>query len=1560
MPRPAESEMTFELSVEAPMKDVDEDKLKVIEKEQNGNYEEDTNDNDHGRRLNDVLLGLHYHKKNVTNITLLSLIKNATIDFVADLEEELTNYLQDEKNEFNEPYAKSIRLKRGKILGSYKNNMMLNSHINIDIGFEYVLDTTLGRKCKYRSLPHYHNLFIILLKNYFFTKNFLTILHEQNLSHSVDVRVGVKTWLNNSKSILVLTVHKREKHVGNIHVILYPSKKVTSSLLQVYRKWYAGAVHKTHTQIEEKNNAGEVKGKKKKNGKNAKHDKDKGTEKGSTARTNKAGEKTHAEEDQVRKKIQTLCIRRTIVKKFILTECHLIECDNLIKRTVAQVDAYKQAVKLLKLWCLNKRLLHTFSTRDEKSDGKLKQGQNCKIENFFHYTDVNSFALGLICSYVCHEQNLHRCDAFLIFKKTISFLSSMNLCDHVYEYNNGVFTSSERGKGTCSSTEGPHIFIINSLYDPFESIFCSLTELIEEAKKAEYSLRCGNVYDMLACNYECFSLNYEEQVFFPLLVNNYLHNYNEVVMGLRRNLVRGLADRLSEVAVRLVRFVLHEGGVAGEGAGDSHQVSATGEQDQRRVTLGSLPKSLFHEVLLTCKRRRGDGMDASDTGEHDGSKKVLLKRKTLIGVTFFIKTNNVMRLMDVCKELYSPEGTSTFKQFWRDKASIRRFENNTIFEVVQWRKPGTRLPRKKRNASTRAHDESESEEEDHNVGNPFFEVLFSQLYEGKTPSVHVQAIKCILRMMKFNEATSLQKGLHDRIHSLKSDEAIHLYSGKKEKKKTFFVYLSTPLLIKDAHFTYYESISNLYNEVKNILYSLSEKLFTVCNVSSSNDLLKMTDLGYKKNKKKIIDLVVDIKFNSVNYKNAQNFFRIYESAKGIICNKICTEGKNFFSKVENKNFCLDLVSKLVLFRLHIFVSKVIERNLIQVTNMDDVRIEQVDHMNKIKNYIFKPLVSSFVYFYSTKFASFHLSVKICKLWFMCKGIWCCDELVENILFYLYTQEFRRHARRNVFFLENGLPGSNTPHAQFLRWSRLYRRIARAEKVEERLYYRSLCEREKISLGGSPTGVTSASESGEDDSLFVSAPMQKGSVEVRKDSPKATAYHAKGKKGNNSVHQGGKLKKEDAASGATATTATATATATATENTLGEPSDAAHNGDEFLDSFSICPVTALTKFLSFLVSYDWHNKPLIMDYDNCLKEEHKIKLINSFHARKKNKEMKKPFWICSLYDPHCLLINLPQHLFELILSEANKSLETIKKLHIHFEREHWISLFLMDRRNCDIILNFHRPERSLSLLKEKIKFAEHAGGLVEGDTCVGGEVQPSSNTPSKNKKQQKETQQKETQQKEDDDAEEAKENENLATLTNHKKGTNENNTQTLNHMYRMDEAYDLSYLDDVTKMKATKVCDMLQGLQKHELLLVYKSYFEHFIKNVEKKFECQITVLYNPLCFNEIVDIHWFRKKIKRKLRKAPEQYEKVSMSWRTNVFITFNPAFITNVVQSEEGAELSQDVGEEADSANFAHTSKSLPSAVNSSLALNNFNALILYIKSNAWDLLRGVHFPTM
>ncbi|ANQ10696.1 Uncharacterized protein PCOAH_00049160 [Plasmodium coatneyi] len=1558
MPRPGSSEVTFELSVEAPLKDVDEEKLKVLAKEQNGSYE-DTNGDDQVEKLNDILLGLNYHKKNVTNVTLLTLIKDATVNFVANLEDELTNYLQDEKNEFNEPYAKSIKLKRGKILGSYKNNTMLNSHLNIDLGFEYTLNIKLGRKCKYRNLPQYHNLFLIVLKNFFFSKNFLHNLNEQNLSHSVDIRVGVKTWLNNSKSILVLTVYKREKHVGNIHLILYPSKKVTSSLLQVYRKCYAGTLERNSNQVEEKTNAGEAKGKKKKNAKNAKNGKgaEKGLEKGTGGKTIKAGEKTQAEEDQLKKRIKTLCTKRTILKKFILTECHLIECDDLIKRSVTNVDAFRQAVKLLKLWCLNRRLLHTFSTCDERSEGKLKQGESCKIGNFFHYTDINSFTLGLICSYVCHEQKLERSDAFLIFKKTISFLSSMDLCNHVYEYRNGMFTSSERDKGNCSSgetpTQGPHLFLINGLYDPFQSIFCSLTELIEEAKKAEYSLRCGKLYDVLASNYDCFSVNYEEQLFFPLLVSNYLHNYNEVVITLRRNLVRGLADRLGEVAVRLVRFCLHEGDTPGEvqEVGEenrSNGVGVTGEEDGHTIISGNLQQSLFQDVLLTCKRRRAEATDPSGAEQKDasknGSKKILLTRKTLVGVTFFLKTNNVMRVMDISKELYTPEGTSVFKHFWGDKVTIRRFENNTIFEVVQWKKPGMTMVRKKRNFTSSQHDGTESEEEDHHVGNPFFEILFSQLYEGKAPSVHVQAVKCILRMMRFNEAATMQEGLYERMDSLKRDDAIHLYSGKRVKKKTFFVYLTSPLLLKDAHFSYYENVSDLYNEVKNVLYSLSEKLFTVCNVSSSNDLLKMTDLGYKRNQKKVIDVVVDIKFNSVNYKNAQNFFRIYENAKGIICNKLSSEGKNFFAKVENKNFCLDVSSKLVVFRLHIFVSKVIERNLIQVTNLDDVRIEQVDHMKKIKNYIFRPLVSSFVYFYATKFSSFHLSVKICKLWFMGKGISCCDDLVENVLFYLYTEEFRKHARKNAFLLQKGLPGSNTPNALFMRWSRLYRRMTHTEKAEERLYYRSLCEREKLPLEGSPLGVTSASDSGEDDPLVVIAPAQKGSTDMRKESPKATVYPTKGKKGNNSLHQVGKSKKEDACSG------------TAAADNLGDPIDTTDGGDEFLDSFSICPKTALTKFLSFLVSYDWQNKPLIMDYDNCLKEEHKVKLINSFHARKKNKEVKKNFWICSLYDPHCLLISLPHQLFDLILAEANKSLEMVKKLEVNFERENWISLFLMERRNYDVVLNFHRPEKSLSLLKQKVKVAEESAGVIEEDTPTGG-VLPSSNPPSKKKKQQKEQAQ-ESNQKEED-MEDAKESENIATAANHKKATTENNTQTLNQMYRMDEAYDLSYLDDVSKMKATKVCDMLKGLQKYELLLVYKSYFDHFIKNVEKKFSCQITVLYNPLCFNEIMDIQWFRKKIKRKLRKAPEQYEKVSMSWRPNVFITFNPAFISNVVQSDVPVEVNQDTGE-ADPGKTTNSSEGLPSAVNSSLALSNFNALILYIKSNAWDLLRGVHFPTV
>ncbi|GAW82998.1 hypothetical protein, conserved [Plasmodium gonderi] len=1651
MERPKLGEVNFQLDVGNSMKDADQDKLKLIASKVNGNYEDIKNESN----LKDVLIGLNYHKKNVTNLSVLSQVKDATIDFVNSLKDDLTKYVVHEKNEFKEAYAKSIKLKGSKILGSYKNNMMLNNYTNIDIGFEYDLNTKLGKKCKYRNLPHYHNMFIILIKNFFLEKNFVHNLNAQNLSHTIDICISVNTWLNNSKSILVLSVHKKKKHIGSIQIILFPSKKLNTSLMNTYRKYYNLLSIEENRKIDEKTirkdsmNVNLVKDKKKKNGsstlfisnmdKSVKKNEPKIVQKdsatfdeGVSAQLDPSGKGEESDEDKLRQKIKTICTKRTILKKFILTECHLIECDHVIKRSISTFPGFKKAVKLLKLWCINKRMLQTFSTCDEKNFVKFKHGEKYKFGNIFYHMDINSFVLGLLCSYVCYMFELKMYDFFQIFKKTINFLSTMNLCEYMYEYQNGVFSNSKRSnnettKSLLPSQEGLHIFLFNSNYDVFQSTFYSLTELIEEAKKADYALKCGNFYDLFASNIDCFSMNYEEELFFPFLVNNHFHNYNKILGNIRRNLIIGLADRLGEVAVRLASFDFYQIGGAsqngeaskigeinpvrlGEGGAKEraeddplnqvnqviqinkpNQMNQLNEELHTNSTNGTqqnnLTGKLFQDVLITCKRSDDKGKGELESGENgtEEKKRILAKRR-ITGVMFFLKTNNVMRYMDVSKNIFNPEGTSKFKQFWKDKVNIRRFENNTIFEVIMWKKPAKKLRRENLNKQMQEKTRSlgynlrygsdETEQID-NTGNAFFDALFSELYESRSKSVHSQAIRAILKMMKFKEETDLREALKKKIECLKMDENSHLCSGKRIKSKSFFVHLSSPLLVKDIHFSYYEKILDLYNDIKNILYSINEKIFNICNVSSSNELLKMTDLGYKKNNKKMIDIVVDIKFNNVNYKNAQNFFRIYEIAKGVIANRITKDGKSFATKVENKNFCIDVICKLVVFRLQIFFSKMVEKNLIQITNLDDLKIEHVEYMPKLRNCIFKPLISSFIYYYATKFSSFHLSVKICKLWCASKGICSYDELVENVLFYLYTQEFKKHAKKNYFYEQNhASPGSNNHQEKFLRLYRLHQKIVSAEIVEERMYYNSLCSRKKLTSKETSDGYGSDDYRTEDDEPLVSTTQQhKVTSDIKKVEPKGS-YPNKNKKGTNSG-QLTKSKKDDSS-----------LFGSGRNDILAESDVLPYDADEFLDSFSICPKTALIKFLTFIVNHDWINKPLIIDYDNCLSEEHKVKLINSFYTRKKNKDEKKKFWICSLYDPHCILISLPHEMFELILNIAKNSLETIKNLHNNFERENWISLFLIEKRSYDIILNFHLPDKSCSMYKRKIKLinvkgnngkpcsmelqAEDASEAVQGAAENAGSTTCSKKKADKKdeqlkKKQQKKEQQAKGQQKKEEEiSEDVRENENIS---DGKKVSTENITNPLNQMHTMDEEYHLAYLDDATKKKKIKTIDMLKNLKKYELLLVYRTHFENFIKNVESKFSCQITVLYNPVCFNEIVDVHTFRKKIKRKLLKAHNPYEKVSMSWTPNVFITFNPSFIQNIqnqltdhnttslpTASTTAVATSTCTGEPPSDSQM-NPSKADSS---SSLSLNNFNALIFYIRNNARDLLRAVQFPTV
>ncbi|SOV25614.1 conserved Plasmodium protein, unknown function [Plasmodium sp. DRC-Itaito] len=93
----------------------DDEKIKYILNDGNNFY------NSYRGDLCDILRGLQYYRKNLTNLDLLIQIKNVIIKFIKSLEDDLHDHIHNEKNNFKDMYAKSITLKNSKIIGSFKN-----------------------------------------------------------------------------------------------------------------------------------------------------------------------------------------------------------------------------------------------------------------------------------------------------------------------------------------------------------------------------------------------------------------------------------------------------------------------------------------------------------------------------------------------------------------------------------------------------------------------------------------------------------------------------------------------------------------------------------------------------------------------------------------------------------------------------------------------------------------------------------------------------------------------------------------------------------------------------------------------------------------------------------------------------------------------------------------------------------------------------------------------------------------------------------------------------------------------------------------------------------------------------------------------------------------------------------------------------------------------------------------------------------------------------------------------------------------------------------------------
>ncbi|KEG03112.1 hypothetical protein YYE_02043 [Plasmodium vinckei vinckei] len=1382
-----------------------------LKKKNNGNKKIKTNSHEvsnsydkNKSNLIQVLKELCYYKKKIKNVNLLQEVKKITIDFINGLDDDLTKYLNNENGKFKDIYSKSIKLiKNYKILGSFKNNMYLNNNINIDLGVEYSLNADLGKKAKYKNFHIYHNMYVNLIKTLFYKKKFINYLDKLELKH-VSLTVSTTRWINKCKSVIVLSISKNKKHVGNIIIILFPTKEVSLSMSHVYKKYYKNyklfSEHKIiKEKVDDQNGVGVL------------------------------NEKYINKEDKVKNKKTLKDIKIWLLKKFIISEIYIIECDKIIKSCIKNCEGYKEAVKLLKLWCQNKKLLFTYSIYNGEKKN-YNYDKEYKLSNYSYYTDMNSFMLGLLCAHVCFTLNLKNSDYLHIFKETIKFLSNFDSSQNVMAYKNGIHTTLKKIEKIEKKEDT--IFLVNGIYDIFQDNVYSFFELIYESKKAYFYLNNNtNIYDnyfqIFLSNLKCFSMNFEEQILFPLFVSTNFENYNHEILDLKNVLINSLNDRVEDICARLISFPVLE---AQKGKEDTQE-----RIDQAELNEGCDMLDIFQEINLSINER-------SDKDVVENVFENLSTKKVIHGLSFFINTNNTARTFDMSTVLYNPENVSNFKQFWQNKAKIKRFENNTIYEVVEWKRPAKNLKKIVK------EEEKEELNKLHTkivkTQNKVFDALFSELYpKQKTNSVHVQIIKYILKKNKYKEFNNVENFMTSKVIEYIKKNDHHIFCAKKLKKNlSYFIYFSNPLLIKDISYLYYEKIHEQYNEIKTVLYKINEKLFTISNVNSSNEFLKMSDLGYKTSSTTIvIDIVVDTKFNNpMIYKNAENFYKNYEITKEIIKRYFLEDKNKLIKNIKKRNSYIDIYFDFTIFRLHIFFQKVVEKNLLQITNLNDTKIEYVENIDRIKNLIYKPIISSYIFYYSTKFSSFHASIKICKLWLASKGVPNSDEFVENILFYIYTLEYKKHNQIQNFFQKSNITIGN-------------------KNLKEFAFQYS-------------ANRTQNSENPDD-------------IDAENEQAKKVG---KKKSDNNK-------KKENTKNAST-------------EMNLKMDSDVKDSddlNDSYLNTFSFSSQIILIKFLKFITNYDWLNKPLIIDYNNSLTDEQKTKLINIFITKKKNnllhdhKKIKKYFWVSSIYDPHSVLITLPDNLFHFILSVAKNDLFHIKQLYNKFEKEKWITLFLMEQRPCDIILKFNTPETIANIF---------------GSQVVPISLDEANDEPNK-----------------------------LDSINEEEETSNSPKLQ-------IQDDYDIEDLNSFPEF-LNKPIDILPLLNKYELVHIYEMHFNNFLKKLEENFSSQITVLYNPLCFNDHLSISNFRKKIKKKLNnfQYTNDLEYVYKSWMPIMFVTFNPATIQNVsLQSLSNTNMS--------STSLVHGDTSQSRI----LSLNNFNAFIFYVKNNVSELLRSVHFPQL
>eukprot|EP00747_Dinoflagellata_sp_TGD_P111513 gnl/TRDRNA2_/TRDRNA2_171239_c0_seq3.p1 gnl/TRDRNA2_/TRDRNA2_171239_c0~~gnl/TRDRNA2_/TRDRNA2_171239_c0_seq3.p1 ORF type:complete len:530 (-),score=100.17 gnl/TRDRNA2_/TRDRNA2_171239_c0_seq3:84-1673(-) len=71
-----------------------------------------------------------------------------------------------------------------------------------------------------------------------------------------------------------------------------------------------------------------------------------------------------------------------------------------------------------------------------------------------------------------------------------------------------------------------------------------------------------------------------------------------------------------------------------------------------------------------------------------------------------------------------------------------------------------------------------------------------------------------------------------------------------------------------------------------------------------------------------------------------------------------------------------------------------------------------------------------------------------------------------------------------------------------------------------------------------------------------------------------------------------------------------------------------------------PQAAVARACWLLDTFDWCHEPFVVDFDGRLTEDERLNIRQSFERGKSDPAGMPPFWICSRYDPHALLLPLP--------------------------------------------------------------------------------------------------------------------------------------------------------------------------------------------------------------------------------------------------------------------------------------------------------------------------------